>query len=155
VLKIDLEKKFFFRVLTVLSSFLYKMKGMVCMEKSKRNKIIMVLVSVIVLIILGGILLFYGNSKTIEEILDIRFDDISSVYVDEIEYPKDEFIKNYGKKKYRIKNLSDIGNTTHFTFVCYDSKGEVIFTLVDIGNRGLIYLQKKDSEKRILYQLSE
>ena len=97
-----------------------------------------IIVSITILVI---VLIFLNRAKTIEEILDISFSDIDYVkYLDE-EISSSEFINEYETKKYK-KYSGDIGTTAHDYYIAYDENNNIIFTLVDIGNRNLIFLKK-------------
>ena len=79
--------------------------------------------------------------------------------IQENDYLVDDFIKHYKNLKYKKVNQST-GSTTHLYYVCYNSNDEVLFTLVDIGNKDLIYLKKglfniNDNNIKYLYQLEQ
>ena len=78
---------------------------------------------------------------SIEDILQTKFDNISYIKVGEEDYPVSEFINEYGNVK--VKKFSgNIGSTTHRRLVAHDSNGQALFTLVEVGNRGLLYISK-------------
>lgn len=109
----------------------------------------MVLVVVLIVIIFN-----VRNGQTIEKILKINFDDIAYIKTNSNEddnYDVDLFIKEYRNKKYKGFYGSK-GSTANLSYICYDSNGKVIFTLVDVGNQNLIMLIKNDSKISSLYQ---
>ena len=107
----------------------------------KGKRIIIVSVAILVIALIIFTFFFLNRAKTIEEILDISFSDIAYVMHFDEEISLSEFVNEYKTKKYE-KYSVDIGTTAHDYYIAYDENNNIIFTLVDIGNRNLIFLKK-------------
>ena len=112
-----------------------------------------VFIAVLVLVVVLIVIIFnVRNGQTIEKILKINLDDIAYIKTNsDQDYNVDLFIKEYRNKKYKGFYGSK-GPTANLSYICYDSNGKVIFTLVDVGNQNLIMLIKNDSKISSLYQ---
>lgn len=105
--------------------------------------VILFLVSIIIIILN---LVGAHREHTIEDILQTNFDDISYIktggahYQDE-DYPVSKFTSEYGHIKVE-KFSGGTGSTAHQYFVAYDSNNQILFTIVEIGNRNLLYISK-------------
>ncbi len=101
------------------------------------------------------------KTKTIEEILNIKLENISYIKTggfDNINeyYNVNDFIEKYQNNKYK-KISGEYGSTTHIYYVCYDTDDNIIFTLVDIGNQDKVFIKKGTFDinegRKYLYQL--
>lgn len=123
----------------------------------------LILIGIVIIAILLVFTLRNNNYHTIEEILKININDISYVktggaLIQEDDYSVDDFINNYKNLKYKKVNKST-GSTAHVYYVCYDYNDKILFTLVEIGNQGLIYLKNGsfniNDDNGYLYQLEQ
>ena len=104
-----------------------------------------------------------GKKQTIEEITGVSLNQIDHIkYGGTTTHDNDYtdvqgFIDSNKNNKYK-KVSGSYGSTTHRYFICYNSKDEVILTLVDVGNSGYVFIKagefniNKDASSS-LYQL--
>lgn len=122
--------------------------------------------AVLVIIVAGAFIVLNSISKsgTIEEILQINFDDIAYIKEGNVaqqpdDYPVADFIKKYKSAVFEQFSGS-IGGTAHRYYVAYDQDNQIVFTLVSIGNRELYFISKgsfdiNESYSDKLYQLKQ
>ena len=121
------------------------------MKYTKRTAKICFELIVIVLLIVSIALLVANlvgirREYTINDILQTKFDDISYVKTggasrQDEGYPVSKFINEYSQTKVE-KYSGNTGSTAHQYFVAYDNNDQVLFTIVEIGNRNLLYISK-------------
>lgn len=86
------------------------------------------------------------EAVSFKSIVQVNFSDIAYIKTGDAREQKDDcpisdFIKEYGQA--RFKRFSDsTGSTAHVYFVAYDNNDQILFTLVDIGNRDLVYISR-------------
>lgn len=140
-----------------------EMLGDDIMNLKKNTYPFLILIGVVIISFLAVLVLRNDNYHTIEEILNININDISYVktggaLIQDEDYSVDDFIKYYKNLKYKKVNQST-GNTAHIYYVCYDRNDKILFTLVEIGNKGLIYLKNGlfniNDDNGYLYQLEQ
>lgn len=118
------------------------------MKKATRICLVLILSILFVasIIILVANLIGSREEYTVKDILQTKFDNISYVktggasHQDE-DYSVSKFINEYSDVK--VERFSgDTGSTTHQYFVAYDSSDQILFTIVEIGNRNLLYISE-------------
>ena len=110
------------------------------------------LVSILIILLATSIVILVINlfqahrEYAIEDILQTSFNDISYIKTggasqQDEDYSVSKFINEYGNIK--VKKFSgDTGNTAHQYYVAYNSNNQALFTIVEIGNRNLLYISK-------------
>ena len=99
------------------------------------------------------------KSGTIEELINVNFNEIDHIKYESQDYDVKKFVKEY--KNIEFTKISDgIGSTRHSYFRCYNSKNEIIFTLVSVGNQEKYFIKKGEFDvnkdtKKYLYQIKE
>lgn len=110
------------------------------------------LASVLVALFITSIVILVINligthgEYSVKDILQTNFDNISYVKTggasnQDEDYPVSKFINEYGDIKVE-KYSGSTGSTAHQYYVAYDSNDQVLFTIVEIGNKNLLYISK-------------
>ena len=137
------------------------------MKNHKKLLISLLSAAAVLAIIVTGVFVAHNStskSGTIEEILQISFDDIAymkegSAAEQPDDYPVADFIRKYRSAVFEHFSGS-IGSTAHWYYVAYDQDNQKLFTLVSIGNRELYFISKgsfniDESYSGKLYQLKQ
>ncbi len=114
----------------------------------KKNRIIIALAVITVTLALFIFNWSRGRTgKTISEITGVNFNKIAYVKAGEpLKQDEDinikEFIKLFKRHKFYNPKTTDIGSTAHYYYVAYDKDNNILFTVVMVGNQGLVFIKK-------------
>ena len=108
---------------------------------------------------LGHILKNQLNGREIKK-SDIKYIKSGDPFDQNEDYSVAEFIDSFWDKNYKPRDNGRIGSTAHSYYVAYDKNDQILFTLVDVGNRGLCYIKAgsfniSDDNHEFLFRMQE
>ena len=102
------------------------------------KKIILLFVG-ITLITIAGIIYSNYQKETFEHITKIDLQRVSFCESNSKKIELNDFLDEFGNVKFK-KSKENIGSTAHQRYLCFDDANQLLFTVVDIGNKGLVYI---------------